>query len=251
MLLATFFCRRWRMHPALTAKTESLLTRLGLWGALQGFPALVAAIVGSVALLVTLAPLFARLFPTIAINVLYVVAVGLGLLLGLIGHFAGDVWDRIIFEAYYGPGGWWRNSVQSPLLVFPPGALLTRERTQATQALSRKLQTHGEIYREAVKVARRQLERWQRIEHPLILSQFVRGFVSPSLFVFLLAFCSGAVSPFFGTAKEVRSFLLVGASCLVLTLLLLIPYAHLRVEHMIRLYQDVAEHHRKRKPERR
>ncbi len=251
MLLATFFYRRRQMRPVLMTKTETLLTRLRLWGALQGFPALAAAIIGSVALLVSLTPLFARLFATVAINVLYVVAVGLGLLLGLIGHFAGDLWDRVVFEAYYGPRGWWRDSVQSPLLVFPPGALLTRERTQATQALPRKLEKHEEIYREAVKVARRQLERWQRIEHPLILSQFVRGFVSPCLFVFLLAFCAAAVSPFFGTAREVRSFLRAGASCLVLTLLLLIPYAHLRVEHMIRLYQDVAEHRRKRKPERR
>jgi hypothetical protein len=37
----------------------------------------------------------------------------------------------------------------------------------------------------------------------------------------------------------------------VLALLLLVPYSHLRVEHMIRLYQDVSAHPAKRKPERR
>jgi len=239
------------MRPALMTKTEALLTRLRLWGALQGFPALMAAITGSVALLVSLTPLFARLFPSVAINVLYVVTVGLGVLLGLIGHVAGDLWDRVVFEVCYGPQGWWHDSVQRPLLVFPPGAALTRERAQATRVLSRTPQPQGELYREAVKVAKRQLERWQRIVHPLVLSQFVRGFLWPCLFVSLLASCAAAVSPLFGTATVVRSFLLAGASCLVLTLLLLIPYAHLRVEHMIRLYQDVAEHRRKRKPERR
>jgi hypothetical protein len=248
---ATFLYGRWQMRLVLMTKTETLLTRLGLWGALQGFPALVAAIIGSVALLISLTPPFARLFTSVTISVFYVVAVGLGLLLGLIGHYAGDFWDRVVFEAYYGPRGWWRDSIHSPLLVFPPGAGLTRERTQTTQALSRKPQIHGEIYREAVKVARRQLERWQQIVHPLILSQFVRGFLWPCLFVSLLAFCAAAVFPFFGTTTEVQSFLLAGASCLVLTLLFLIPYTHLRVEHMIRLYQNVTEHRRKRKPERR
>ena len=239
------------MRPALMTKTEALLSRLRLWGALQGFPALMATITGSVALLVSITPLFARLFATVAINVLYVVAVGLGLLLGLIGHFAGDFWDHVVFEACYGPQGWWRDSVQRPLLVFPPGAALTRDMARADQVLSRKPQPQGELYREAVKVARRQMERWQRIVHPLILSQFVRGFLWPCFFMSLLASCFAAVSPFIGTSTEVRSFLLAGASCLVLTLLLLIPYAHLRVEHMIRLCQDVAEHRRKRKPERR
>ncbi len=239
------------MDLPLLTKTETLLTRLGLWGTLQGFPALVATIIGSVALLVSLTPPVARLFASLAMNVIHVFAVGAGLLLGLIGHFAGDLWDRAVFEAYYGPQGRWRDAVQSPLLVFPPGAALTRHRTQAAQTLPRKLDMDGEIYREAAKVARRQVERWQRIEHPLILSQFIRGFLWPCLFVSLLASCAAAISPFLGGATEVRWFLLAGAGYFVLALMLLIPYSHLRVEHMVRLYQDVAAHRRKRKTERR
>ncbi len=241
----------WRIRMVLTMKTETLLTRLGLWEALQGFPALLAASIGSVALSGFLTPRMARLFAPVALNVLYVVGVGLGLLLGLIGHFAGGLWDRAVFEAHYGPRGRWRDAVQNPLLVFPPGAALTRHRSQAAQALLRRPNTDGEIYREAVKVARRQVERWQRIEHPLILSQFLRGFLWPCLFASLLASCAAAVSPLLGAATEVRRFLLEGAGYFGLTLLLLIPYSHLRVEHMVRLYQDVAAHRRKRKPERR
>ena len=45
--------------------------------------------------------------------------------------------------------------------------------------------------------------------------------------------------------------LATGGACLALTFLCLVPYSHLRVVHMLRLYQDVAAHHTKKKPERR
>jgi len=235
----------------LTTRAEKLLTWLGMWGAMRGVAPLSAALIASVVLLESLTPPVARLLSAVPVNVIHVFAVGIGLLLGLIGYFAGEFWDRVVFEACYGPQGRWLDSARRPLLVFPAGSALKRHRNQAVQALPRKPETGEGIYREAAKVARRQVERWERIEQPLILSRFVRGFLWPCLFVACLASSAAAVFPLFGAATEAPRLLAAGGGCLGLTLLLLVPYSHLRVEHMIRLYQDVAAHAGKRKPERR
>ena len=235
----------------LTTRAEKLLTWLGMWGAMQGFPALAAAIILSLAFLESLTSSVARLFSSVPVNLIHVSAVGIGLLLGLIGYFAGDFWDDVFFEACYGPRGRWLDAASRPLLVFPAGAPLRRSRHQAAQALALKADTGKGVYRDAVKVARRQTERWERIEHPLILSGFLRGFLWPCLFVALLAVCAAGIFPFFGVATEAGRLLTVSGGCFVLALALLVPYSHLRIEHMVRLYQDVAKHAVKKKPERR
>lgn len=248
---ATVFHCGWQMGLNLTTRAEKLLTWLGMWGAMRGFLALPAALIASVALVESLTPPLTRLLSAVPVSVIHVFAVGIGLLLGLLGYFAGEFWDRVVFEACYGPQGWWLDSAQRPLLIFPVGSALKRHRNQAVQALPRKPDTGEGIYREAAKVARRQVERWERIEHPLILARFVRGFLWPCLFVACLACCAAAILPFVGAATEAPRLLAAGGGCLGLTLLLLVPYSHLRVEHMTRLYQDVAAHAGKRKPERR
>jgi hypothetical protein len=238
----------------LTSRTEKLLTRLGMWGAVGGSSPLVVALILSVTLLESLAPSVVRLLSSGPVNAVHVFAVGIGLLVGMIGYFAGDVWDRVVFEAWYGPQGKWLDAARGPLLVFPAGSALKRARSQAAQALPRKSdtpETEKEIYREAVKIARRQAERWERIEHPLILSRFLRGLLWPCLSMACLVFCSAVILPSVGAATMAPLFLLAGGGCLVLTILCLVPYSHLRVEHMLRLYQDVAAHHTKKKPERR
>lgn len=237
-----------------TSRTEKLLTRLGMWGAVRGSSSLVVALILSVALLESLAPSVVRLLSSGPVNSVHVFAVGIGLLVGMIGYFAGDVWDRVVFEAWYGPQGKWLDSAHRPFLVFPAGSALKRARAQAAQALPRKPDTPDTekgVYREAVKIARRQAERWERIEHPLILSRFLRGLLWPCLSMACLIFCSAAILPGVGAATKVSPFLLAGGGCLALALLCLVRYSHLRVEHMLRLYQDVAAHHTKKKPERR
>jgi len=62
---------------------------------------------------------------------------GIGLLLGLIGYFAGDSWD-LLFEMFYGPQGKWLDTTGRPFLVFSPGQTLKRHRNQAAQAIPRK-----------------------------------------------------------------------------------------------------------------
>jgi hypothetical protein len=240
------------MDLDLTTRTERLLTRLGLWGAVRGPAALVASLVVTIALLESLTPPLGRLFPSVPTSLIQVFAVAAGVLFGLIGSFAGDFWDRDFFEACYGSHGWWLGADRGPLLVFPAGSALSRARTQAAQALARELDVEKRgIYREAVRVARRQAERWERIEHPLILSQFVRGLLWPLLSVALLASGAAAVCPFFGVEGLAWRFLAAGGGCFLFALLLLTLYSHLRVEHMVRLYQDVAGHSIKKKPPRR
>ena len=235
----------------LTTRAEKLLTWLGMWGALQGLPALAAAIILSVAFLETLTSSIARVFSSVPANLIHVSAVGIGLLLGLIGYFAGDFWDDIFFEVCYGARGRWLGATRRPFLIFPAGSALKRSRGQAVQALGLKSETGKGVYREAIKVGRRQAERWERIERPLILSRFVQGFLWPCLFMALLASCAAAIFPLFGVTTEAARLLTAGVGCLFLTLLFLVPYSHLRVEHMVRLYQDVARHALKKKPERR
>jgi hypothetical protein len=230
------------MAPDHTTSIESLLTRLGLWGAMRVFSAILAAVLGAILFLEFLVPSAARLFPEVRLNALHFFAVGIGLLLGLIGHFAADVWDRVVFEAAYGPRGRWIAASRPPLSGFPPGEALRLARSQAAQALPRKPETDADIDREAVKVARRQAERWERIERPLILARVVRGLLWPGLIAAALALIAAAFTGSLHSAAEGLQLLLLSGGYLCLTLLLLIPYARLRVEYLLRLYQSVAAH---------
>lgn len=233
------------MSAPLTGKIEKALTRLGLWGAMRTFFPITVALLGSVLLLESLAGSASRLFPLAPANVIHAVAIGTGLLLGLFGHFAGDLWDRFFFEAGYGPRGRWLDTTSRPLSLFPEGAALRKVRSQAAQAL--KTEIDDGFYRQAVKLARRQAERWELVEHPLILSWTVRGLLGPCLVAAVLAGAAAAAALLLGVVDEIVRPLAIGGAGLLLGVLLLNFYAGNRMEHMLRLYQDVALHHGKRK----
>jgi hypothetical protein len=235
------------MDATATTKLEKALTRLGMWGGMRAFASIVVALVGSVLLLVSLVPSAADLFPRASPKIIYVVATGFGLLLGLFGHFAAEAWDRFLFEACYGPSGAWLDAAAKPFHLFPPGAPLKATRGQAVPHLGPKINTGHEIYREAVKLAKRQAERWERIEHPLILSWALRGLLWPSLTVAIVAGIAGIAAWFAGAIAEAPRLLAVAVASLLLQVLLLASYLHFRMAHMLRLYQDVASHHAKRK----
>lgn len=233
----------------LTTKTEKLLTWLGMWGAMRGPVPLTSAIVVSIVLLEFLTPPAIRFFSAVPVNFIHVVAVGIGLLLGLVGYFAGDSWD-LLFETFYGPKGKWADTASRPFLAFPPGDPLTRQRNLAVQSLPRKPGSGEDVYREAVKIARRQVERWDGIEHPQVLSRFFRALLWPFLFAALLALCGAAIFPLVGAAAEAPRLLAIAAGCLALMLACLVPYSRRRAEHMIRLYRDVAVHAPRKKADR-
>ncbi len=143
------------MGPDRTTGAEKILTWLGMWGAMRSVSALVAALVAGVGLLELLAPSAARLFPAVPTNIIQVSTVGLGLLAGLTGHFTADVWDRVVFDALYGPRGLWLDQPGPRLLLFPEGQPLKRSRMLAVQALPRKPDSDEAVDREAAKLAHR------------------------------------------------------------------------------------------------
>ncbi len=234
-------------------RLERFLTRLGAWGALRSGGALVVAVLGSVLFLELLTPFLARLLPGVAPNRLHFFVPAIGLLLGLIGHFLAEFWDRIVFARWYGPQGAWLDRAQAPLF-FPAGAELKRLRALAVQALPKPPESDDRVDREVTKVAQRQIERWERIEHPLILGRLVRGLLWPSLFAAVLAVAAAAVAFSLGPAAVGPGLLAAGAAYGLLALLLLVPFTRLRAEFLVRLYRDVAAHPAhpaRRKPERR
>lgn len=230
-------------------RLERLLTWLGLWGALRTFVPLLLAQLVAIGLFESLLPSASRLFPRAPLNFLHFMAVGAGLFCGLLGHFAGEVWDRVVFEGGYGLRGRWLDAAGRPLGIFPPGGELKQARAQAAQTPALKDAGEG-IYWEAVKLARRQAERWERIEQPLLLSRIVRSLLCPILAVAGLA-TFAALASAAGPREETPRLLAVAGSALLLGLLLLAPYARLRMTHMLRLYQDVAAHQSRRKSDRR
>jgi hypothetical protein len=238
------------MTPNNMMLAEKVLTWLGAWGALRFGGALVIAVLGSILFLELLTPSLARLLPGVAPNRLHFFVVSIGLLLGLIGHFVAGFWDRAVFAHWYGPRGLWLDRAKPPLWTFPPGTELKRLRALAVHALSKRPELDDQIDRELMRVAQRQLERWERIEHPLILGGLVRGLLWPSLFAAALALVTAALASAFGPAAAVAWLLLASAAYGLLALLVLVPFTHLRVEFHLRLYQDVAAHpahHTKRK----
>jgi len=228
-----------------TTKAETFVTRLGMWGAVRSLCPLAAAILGSIALLETLAPSAARLFPALPSSTLHFFAVTIGLLLGLVAHYGAEFWDRVAFPAWYGMHGRWLAPRRPPLPFFPTGEELKRAREEALQFLPRKPGT-DDPDREAVKLARRQAERWARIERPALLAGVVRGLLWPALFVAALAAAAALAAGLAGQREALR-LLAVAAGGGVLALLLLGPYTHLRLEYLTRLYRDVTGHaHKKR-----
>jgi hypothetical protein len=230
------------MAPDSRMRMEKVLTWLGAWGALRYGGGLVVAVLGSVLFLELLTPFLARLLPGVAPNRLHFFAIGIGLLLGLIGHFVADFWDRVVFARWYGPRGSWLDRAHPPLFVFPSGAELKRLRALAVHALPKRPESDDRIEREVVKIAQRQLERWERIERPLILGRLVRALLWPSLFAAVLAVGAGVLAFPLGAAAVGPWLLAAGAAYVILTLFVLVPFTRLRAEFLLRLYQHVAAH---------
>jgi hypothetical protein len=176
-------------------------------------------------------------------------AVGLGVLLGLIAHFTAEFWDRVAFEALYGPEGHWRDRSGPVLLLLPGGHAVRRARDAAAQTMPRR-PGDADVHQEAVKIARRQAERWERIERPRVLSRVARGFLWPGLYVALLGCGAALVLWLIGLPAQAPRFLAGGAIAFAVLLLSFAPYTRWRVEYLVRLYEDVAAHARRKKSER-
>jgi len=100
---------------------EKTLDRLGLWNAIRGIPGLVAIVVPSVAL-----TYFALSQLAVPAHIIPFAAAILGVLLSLIGYYAGNFWDSSMFDPRYGVKGRWLDRETRPYHLFPAGTDLER-----------------------------------------------------------------------------------------------------------------------------
>jgi len=225
-----------------TSKLQAALTSLGLWKAIQGYPALLILIMVSVALLELIAPQALLFLPSFFASAVHWFLVIIGTLLGLIGYFAGDFWDSRFFDPRYGLRGKWLHSQTRPFDIFPAGSDLKQYRDKAIQALFGEEHSGEGIYREAKKVAVKQAKKWDYIEQPLILSKFVRGFIWPCFLIAVASILGAIGALFFGWTLKPTVLIITGVVVSCFGVLLFIPYFQLRVEHMIRLYEYVYDY---------
>lgn len=218
---------------------EWTLTTLRLWKFLEGLPGALLVMVSCAA---ALEAAFAGMpggWPELPVGGARTAILGLGMLLGLVGYLAGDVWDIAVFDPLYSLSGRWLLR-RRPLLVFPRGAELKKQRARATRHLP--LRFVGEnVYRRAERVVRSEPGYWKEAKRPLTMSRFVRSFIWPSLAV-SLGCIVGIV------AERVLSWSLDpdwlghrAAAAFGLALVLFVVYAHLRVAHLTRLYAFALE----------
>ena len=234
------------MGPDRTTGLERLLSSLGLWGALRIGSALPIPLAVSVLLCLLLAPSVSQLVPVANFSAAFFFATCAGVLLGLISYYGAAFWDRALFDFWYGAQGRWSGSSSPVFGWLPSGTQLAEARTQLLDDLDRKPDSPAALNDEAVKIAHRQAERWAKIEHPLILANAARGLLWPCAFVACIGAITAAISAFLGSQEAARLFG-IGLASAALFGICLVPYCRLRVEYLIRLYQDVAAHAPKKK----
>ncbi len=161
----------------------------------------------------------------------------IGFLLGLVGYFSGNFWDSLVFDRLYGINGKWLNTTKNPFYIFPVGSDLKRYRDRASHAL--RLTTG--IYREAKKLAKQEESIWREIEQPLLLSKFARSFIWPCIGTVFILILVDISLLFFHVSPNFMLIAMVGVVIFCFGLTLFIPYFYLRIEHMIRLYEYIAE----------
>jgi hypothetical protein len=232
---------------------EQQLEAIGVSKALKGYPALFGLVILLTAALEIIASVAG--FEMKEANTHILIAGG-ATLLGLIGYFWGDFWDSYLFDPRYSYSkniaGKWLKYEDRPYHLFPAGAPLARARAEAIDFLtSQKIETK-DLYKNAKGVAINH-GLWNEIEHPLILSKFIRSFLWPllaasvtSLTLAVVSFIKGWPQSEAWWPQGLSWFILLGFAALLffLFLSLFIPYFRLRVDHMISLYGALRETHK-------
>jgi len=217
-------------------KLEQALDSLGLWKAVNGFPALLVPIVLAFAILEVLA-MQLGLHAGGAFLAVHLSIVLVATLVGLIGYFGGNFWDSIFFGPRYGLEGKWIHTSRRPYHLFPAGEDLAHARQEAINASFATRAGGRGVYRNAKSFVQEETDKWDWVEKPLILSKFVRTFIWPAFLIFVVCVISITGIILFDLRGNVGVFLAVGALSFIFALLLFIPYFDLRVEHMVRLYE--------------
>jgi len=228
-------------------KPEKLLDRLGLWKALRGIPGLAAILILSIAI-VSLVLAAVPWFRELSRPLTFLATVIGGTILALIGYYLGDFWDHQVFDPLYGRDGHWIGREKRPLGLFPAGADLRRYRSRAIDSVFPPAHSGEGLYREACARAERSPAQWRNIENPLVISKFLRALIWPFALTAVGMFVAALWISFIHD-NNVGVPLVIGLLSSLLAALLFVPYIHLRVEHMIRLYQHVSAPRSRRKGE--
>lgn len=218
-------------------KIEDTLNRLGLWKAARGTPALA----GVVVVFVTVSYFALRTVAdfSVAGPELYLITVVAGTVLAMIGYYAGDFWDGMVFDRLYSPSGRWINRDTRPFHVFPAGDDLRRARANAVAKFLPGSPDGGGVYRKAKDAVQRSKAKWEVVEQPLILSKFLRAFIWPAGLA-SLALVSFGIRQKILNDERANSSLGLGALTGAIFFLTFVPYLSLRVEHMLRLYESAS-----------
>ncbi len=225
-----------------TTGLERVLTLLSLWGVLRLISGSPVSLTASILLCLTLAQPVSQLVPAGNTSALFFFAACVGVLLGLVSSYTAGFWDRSVFDACYGAQ---RPPSTGRFGLLPSGVPLAEARTQVLHALDATVNGPS-LDVEAVKIARRQAERWARIERFLILANTVRGLLWPCVF----SACFGLVAAIAAAqinGSAAAPLLGIGFASLALFAICLGPYCRFRLEYLTRLYDDVAEHSAKKK----
>ncbi len=221
---------------ALTRALERALTSLGFWRAIGGIPGLLLVMVFCIGGLEVLAADAPPALSDLAAGRLHRFTAGLGAVLGLFGYLAGQVWDSVIFDPLYSLSGRWLIG-RRPLLIFPRGSALRDWRARGEQLLPVRFLGES-AYGRAERILKMRPRRWKAVEAPLALSRFVRSFIWPSLIVTVGCLVGVLGARFRGWPLAAEWLLPRAAATFAIAVLLCVPYLHLRVEHLTRLYES-------------
>jgi hypothetical protein len=166
----------------------------------------------------------------------------------MVSYFTGNFWDSVVFDPLYGrrvedgtvSTGRWAATSTRPLHLFPPGDELNESREAAVITIFPPGHAGKGIYGQCVKLVEKKGD-WEKVERPLISSKFIRSLILPSALAAVLGLFGGLGSWLFGWPVNPGGLFSLGVVMLIFTLSLFIPYFHLRVDHMIRLYDIATE----------
>jgi hypothetical protein len=231
---------KWNPYRAI----NKLLNWAGLSKAAKEIPSFLLLMLVSVVvmeLVLLLSPIEYRVLGSAQIGLLVS-----ALAVALISASYGDYWDKKVFDRRYGLQGTWLTD--TPWAVFRAGSDLKDYRDRAIEKLKLRLgpggaidqETGKHVYRESKGIVQTYPSRWERVDGPNHFSKFCRNLILPLLVAAVLFLVMFLWKLAIGDSGLLLN-LVAGAVCLVLAILLFVPYFNFKVEHMIRLYREVVE----------
>jgi hypothetical protein len=229
-------------------KTIKILEFVNLYEPIKDPPALLASVILSIALLEVIVALPALSIPNAPAVSLHILIVLVGASVGMVSYFAGNLWDSMVFDPLYGrwvkegivSTGRWSATSTRPLHLFPAGDELSESREAAVKTIFPSHHTGKGIYGQCAKIVQ-QTGEWEKVQRPLISSKFIRSLILPSALAAVLSLFGGLGFWLYQWPVNPGGLFSLGVVLFIFTLSLFIPYFHLRVDHMIRLYSTATE----------